>query len=354
MFVSGIGTAVPERRYTQIECWEAARRAPRFRQLTARSKATLQHVLLNAESGIDARYLALERLDEAFDIDPDVLSARYARHAPALAAAAARRALADAGVGPQEVDAVLVSTCTGYLCPGLTSYMSERLGLRADALGLDLVGQGCGAALPNLRAAEALIAAGRSSCVLSICVEVCSAAFYLDDDIGVLISACIFGDGAGAVVLTKSPRPGTREVQWRGAWSLTEPLARDALRFEARGGLLRNILTPEVPALAAEHAAAVLANALGDAGLARRDIRTWIWHAGGKRVLDRLRAVAELEAADVERSARVLREYGNLSSPFVYFVLERVLRERAPAGWWWLSSFGAGFSCHGALLTAAQ
>src|SRR5690349_3876589 len=324
MFLSGIGTAVPDRRYTQGECWEAARRLPRFQQLSARSKATLQRVLLNAESGIDARYLALQSIDEAFDIDPDVLSARYARHAPALAEAAARRALADAGVELREVNAVLVSTCTGYLCPGLTSYMSERLGLRADALGLDLVGQGCGAALPNLRAAEALIAGGRATCVLSICVEVCSAAFYLDDDMGVLISACIFGDGAGAVVLTRSPRAGKREVQWRGAWSLTDPAARDALRFETRGGLLRNILTPEVPALAAEHAAALLANALADAGLTPRDIQSWIWHAGGKRVLDRLRTVAELEAADVERSARVLREYGNLSSPFVYFVLELV------------------------------
>src|SRR3954470_8744211 len=344
MFLSGLGTAVPERRYTQREGWEAVQRASQFCALNARSKATLQAILLNAESGIDARHLALERLDEAFDVDPDTLSARYARHAPALAAAAARRALADAELAPREVDAVLVSTCTGYLCPGLTSYMSERLGLRADVLGLDLVGQGCGAALPNLRAAEALIAAQCSATVLSICVVVCSAAFYIDDDAGVLISACIFGDGAGAAVLTKAAPAAKRRVKWASAWSLIDPAERDALRFETRGGMLRNILTPEVPALASERAAALLASALRDAGLSRGDIRSWIWHAGGKRVLDQLRAAAELEALDVERSARVLREYGNLSSPFVYFVLELALRERAPSGWWWLSSFGAGFS----------
>ena len=354
MFVSGIGTAVPERRYTQAECWQAVRRTPQFGRLSTRSKATLQQVLLNSESGIDARYLALERLDEVFDVNADVLSARYARHAPALAAQAARKALDDARLPPGEVDAVLVSTCTGYLCPGLTSYMTELLRLRSDAVALDLVGQGCGAALPNLRAAEALIAARRARTVLSICVEICSAAFYIDDDPGVLISACIFGDGAGALVLTQEPRPGKRSVHWRGAWSRMEPAARAALRFESREGMLRNILTPEVPALAGEHAAALLAAALEDASLTRRDIRAWIWHAGGKRVLERLRAAAGLEPAHIERSARILREYGNLSSPFVYFVLDAALREHAPGGAWWLSSFGAGFSCHGALLAVAE
>jgi alkylresorcinol/alkylpyrone synthase len=70
-------------------------------------------------------------------------------------------------------------------------------------------------------------------------------------------------------------------------------------------------------------------------------------------VLERLRETLRLEPRDVERSARVLSAYGNLSSPFVYFVLELALREQAPSGSWWMSSFGAGFSCHGALLAVA-
>ena len=353
MFFAGVGTSAPSKRYTQKECWDALRRTPQFARLKPRSKATLQHVLLNESNGIRTRHLALERLEEVFEADPDTLDARFARHAPQLAAAAARSALRDADLQARDIDAVLVSTCTGYLCPGLTSYVSERIGLRADILGLDLVGQGCAAALPNLRAAESLIAAKRCGFVLSICVEVCSAAFYIDDDTGVLISACIFGDGAGAAILAAQPRSGRRQVQWKDAWSLTEPAYRDALRFEERGGMLRNILTPQVPALAGRQASLVLASALRDARLAQQDIRTWIWHAGGQKVLEELRAAARLEAADVERSARVLSEFGNLSSPFVYFELELALREQAPRGYWWLSSFGAGFSCHGALLAVS-
>src|SRR5204862_2667099 len=142
----------------------------------------------------------------------------------------------------REIDAVIVSTCTGYLCPGLTSYVSETLGIRSDAILLDLVGQGCGAALPNLRAGEAFVASRRAGHVLSICVEVCSAAFYLDDDLGVLVSACLFGDGAAAAVLSPKPVPGRRTVEWKSTAPLTNPAKRDALRFEQRGGLLRNIL----------------------------------------------------------------------------------------------------------------
>src|SRR5205085_3015883 len=103
------------------------------------------------------------------------------------------------------------------------------------------------------------------------------------------------------------------------------------------------------PALAAQHARRVLERGLEQAGLARADIRTWVWHAGGQKVLEQVRRSTGLEASDIERSARVLSEFGNLSSPFVYFVLELALRERAAGGWWWMSSFGAGFTCPGAL-----
>src|SRR5882672_8092750 len=120
-------------------------------------------------------------------MNPDALDARFAKHAPIVAAQAAARAMEQAEVSARYIDAVIISTCTGYLCPGLTSYVSERLGLPANTICLDLVGQGCGAALPNLRAADALIRSGGARHVLCVCVEVCSAALYLDNDPGVLI-----------------------------------------------------------------------------------------------------------------------------------------------------------------------
>jgi alkylresorcinol/alkylpyrone synthase len=348
MYLTGLGTAVPERCYSQHECWDALRATPRFRALKAPSRVLLERVLLG-ESGIRTRHLALDSLDEAFELEPDVLQRRFFEHAPALATRAAQAALERAGIAPREVDALLISTCTGYLCPGLTSYVAERLGLRADIVALDLVGQGCGAALPNLRTGAAYLHSGQCATVLSVCVEVCSAALYIDNDPGVLVSACLFGDGAAAAVLSAQPRGEGRSVEWTGALSVGEPADREALRMETRGGLLRNILSRAVPAVAARHAGELFEKS----PVSRSEISQWIWHAGGRTVLDRVRDTLELDESELGCSREMLARYGNLSSPFVLFVLEEALRRDAPGGWWWMSSFGAGFSCHGALLKVA-
>jgi len=348
MFITGLGTAVPLQRYAQRECWEALLQSARFQQLRPRSRAILKKVL-NGSNGIATRHLALENLGQAFELTPDVLQARFARNAPLLAAQAAERALASSGNQPGEIDALVISTCTGYLCPGLTSYVSEWLGCRPNVLTLDLVGQGCVAALPNLCAGEALLAAGRYQRVLSICVEVCSAALYFDDDPGVLISACLFGDGAGAAVLANSPG-GKRPVQWKSNGSLLQPDSRDLLRFEHKAGMLRNILTPRVPVLAAQHAATVLDQVLARAKVRRSQVKGWVMHPGGRDVLLALRERLGLSEHDLRWSATVLREFGNLSSASVYFVLQAALGDSTPDGYWWMSSFGAGFSSHGALL----
>jgi predicted naringenin-chalcone synthase len=351
MFVTGVGTAVPASRYSQRECWEAFRHTPQFHALGAPGRALLERVL-TSEQGVRTRHLALERLADAFELDPDVLHRRYFDHAPELATRAARAALQKSAVELDQVDALIISTCTAYLCPGLTSYVAERLGLRPDVLCLDLVGQGCGAALPNLRAADALIASRQCGTVVSVCVEVCSAALYIDNEPGVLVSACLFGDGAASAVLSSTPS--RRKIEWIDCVSMTDPAERETLRMEQRGGLLRNILSRRVPELAAACASEVLTSSLLRHRLKRDDIRAWIWHAGGRTVLERLRAATGLAEDDTRRSASVLERFGNLSSPFVLFVLEAALAERAPGGWWWMSSFGAGFSCHGALLRVAD
>ncbi len=352
MYLTGVGTATPAARYTKADCLAAFRRSDWYARLDERSHE-LAATVLQRDNGIEARRLAVSSLEEAFQIDPDTLARRFLDHAPALAAEAGARALAAAQCGRDEVDAIVVSTCTGYLCPGLSGYVVQRLGLRADLQAYDLVGQGCAAALPNLQLGRSLLAAGGCRQVLSVCVEVSSAAMYLDDDPGVLISACLFGDGAGAALLSAAPRGPGRTLRWHDQASLIDTSRRDALKFEQRGGMLRNILTRTVPALAAEYADRVLQTVLGRAGVPQAELKAWILHAGGRDVLQALARRFGLDAGELRHSESMLREYGNLSSAFVYFVLEAALAEPAPPGWWWLAGFGAGFSSHGALLEAA-
>jgi predicted naringenin-chalcone synthase len=347
MFIIGAGSATPPNRFTQAQCWDALVASPTYPGLPGRSKAILKKVLLG-ENGIDTRYLAFDRLDEVFTIDPDTLHRRFSKHAPVVAAEAARRALAKAGKRVEEIDALLISTCTGYLCPGLTSYVSEALGLRADAVCLDLVGQGCAAAIPNLGTAEAFVAGGANN-TLSVCVEICSAAFYLDDDPGVLISACIFGDAAGAMVCS-SEASGARPLRWMGWNTSLDPKNRDLLRFEQRHGMLRNVLDKSVPFLVVEQAQNVLRDGLEKFGMKREEIRNWVLHTGGRDVLAAMRAGLELRDEDIAHSVEVLREYGNVSSASVILTLQRALAHDAPRGLWWMSAYGAGISCHGAFL----
>ncbi|RPI15707.1 MAG: stilbene synthase [Lysobacterales bacterium] len=349
MYFRGVGTATPAARYTKAECLAAFQASDWYGRLDARSHL-IARTVLQRDNGIEARRLALDTLDEVFAIDPDTLARRFLAHAPTLATRAATSALAEAALDASEIDAVIVSTCTGYLCPGLSGYVIERLGLRRDVQAFDLVGHGCAAALPNLDLASTLLSSRRCGHVLSACVEVSSAAMYLDDDPGVLISACLFGDGAGAAVVSLEPQPAARRIEWLDSESLIVPSERDRLMFEQRGGLLRNILTRAVPGLAADYASRVLLTVLARRGLTTADVSAWIMHAGGRDVLQALERRLDLDATDLRYSAAMLREYGNLSSAFVYFVLEAAIADAAPDGHWWLSSFGAGFSCHGAML----
>jgi predicted naringenin-chalcone synthase len=136
-----------------------------------------------------------------------------------------------------------------------------------------------------------------------VSVEVCSAAFYLDDDAGVLISACLFGDGAGAAVLSAKNLSHRRSVEWKAAGSLISVKDRDLLRFESRNGRLRNILSPCVPQVAARHARSVFDEVTASAGIDRAEIKGWILHAGGRDVLNELQQTLTLKPSNISRSS---------------------------------------------------
>ena len=337
MYLHALATAVPSATYTQRECWDIIDRSEARARLKKRSLLILQ-TILRGDHGIATRHFAVPDIERVFDLDPDQLNAAFRREAPRLARSSLEEALARAGVRVADLDALLICTCTGYLCPGLTSYVGEQLGLRPDAFLQDLVGLGCGAAIPMLRAASHLIAARPSAVVACVAVEICSAAFYLDDDPGVLISACLFSDGAAASVWRGAPGPGA--LRCFDFDTLHLPAQRDKLRFETRNGKLRNLLHRSVPELAA--------GAVGRlwGGRGPRPVARVVAHPGGRDVLE---AVAPVVAPlGLDASAEVLRRCGNMSSPSVLFALEETLRTAAPgsAGDFWLVSFGAGFTAH--------
>ncbi|HEY1847696.1 MAG TPA: 3-oxoacyl-[acyl-carrier-protein] synthase III C-terminal domain-containing protein [Opitutaceae bacterium] len=337
MYLHALSTAVPDAAFTQADCWRIVEASGVRSRLTRRSMLTV-HSILRSGNGIENRAFAMPDIEKVFDRSPDELNASFRLEAPRLAERALVPALEKAGLRPQDLDALFICTCTGYLCPGLTSYVAENLGLRANAVLHDVVGLGCGAAIPTLRAAAHLLASDPDAKVACVAAEVCSAAFYLDDDPGVIISACLFADGAAATIWSGKPGPGgVRAFDFR---SIHLPAERDKLRFEQRGGKLRNLLDPSVPALAADAVGRLWAER------GERPVARVVTHTGGRDVLQALGPV--LAPHSLEAGARMLSAHGNMSSPSVLFVLEEALREGAPGpdGDFWLVSFGAGFSAH--------
>jgi alkylresorcinol/alkylpyrone synthase len=341
MFLHALATAVPDRSLTQAESLKILQH-PEVRSRLDRRSALVMRTILKGESGIARRHFAIPEVENIWRRTPDELNEGFRMEAPKLAGRALRAALEKAGVAAGELDALLVCTCTGYLCPGLTSYVAEQLGLRADAWLQDLVGLGCGAAIPLLRAGQAVLAARPDAVLACVAVEVCSAAFYLDDDPGVLVSACLFGDGAAATLWRSEP--GDSGLRSHDFTTLHQPEYRDYIRFETRGGRLRNLLRPEVPGLAA----AAVKHLMEEARMRKdaRPIVELVSHGGGRDVLA---AIGEAcPGYSLEASRRVLRDFGNMSSPSVLFALEQALSTGTPdeRGDWLLVSFGAGFSAH--------
>jgi alkylresorcinol/alkylpyrone synthase len=337
MYLHALATAVPPATFTPAQCWEAARRPAVLARLNRRSQLILRSIL-RSDHGIDTRHFAATDLERVFDLTAGELNELFLAEAPKLAGRALADSLARAGIRADELDALFVCTCTGYLCPGLSSYVSQQLGLRANAFLQDLVGLGCGAAIPTLRAASHLLAARPGAVIACVAVEICSAAFYLDDDPGVLISACLFSDGAAATVWRATPGP--HALRCFDFDTLHLPAERDKLRFEQRDGKLRNLLDRSVPELAAT----AVGRLWRDRG--SRPVSRVVAHPGGRDVLEALAPVVAPHT--LAASVATLRRNGNMSSPSVLFALEETLRtaQPGPDGDFWLVSFGAGFSAH--------
>lgn len=337
MFLHSIRSAFPGRPYSQAEIWELIRDSGAGKRVGRRGRKILEAVL-GGDSGIDARYFSVPPPD-LFELGPDDLNRAFEREAPALGGQALSPALADAGVSASQLDALFVCTCTGYLCPGVSGHIAERLGLRPDASLFDFAGSGCGAAVPTMQAAGGFLAQNPGASVAVVAVEVCSAAFDLGEDTGVLVGACLFGDGASASIWKSEPgNPGFGN--WKAARFRQHhaPSERERIRFVKAGGKLRIQLARSVPEAAAEAVIALHAKLekRPDAVLA---------HPGGKDVIG---AVEKALGRPLPETREAMRRYGNLSSPSVLVALED--RLKAPAEDIrdiWLCAFGAGFSAYG-------
>ena len=334
--IAAVATATPPFRWTQAEILRLAGYADALRRG------------FFERSDIEGRYLWMDPARFSPDETVDDLQARFREAALALGEAAARRALAAAGWTPGDVDFLVTTTCTGRLTPSLDAHLVARLGCRADVQRAHIGDTGCASAVVALQQGWNHLAAFPDHRALVVAVEVCSAAYYVDDRLESAVAHAIFADGAGALALGPDGA-GPRVVAHRTHFS---PEHLGAMGFEYPGGRPRIVLSKDVRRIGPAMFEAMTARLLEAHGLKRADVRYWILHSAGRRVLDRAAEVLGLGEAEMRHARAVLRRFGNLSSATILFVLEETLRQESPApgDWGVMIALGPGFAAEGALL----
>ncbi len=331
--ILSIGTAVPTARLDQWRARDFFAAQPGVDRLTAR--------LIGAafdQSAIEHRYSVIGQIGSGgtlFSADGELLSvpstgernAVYRREAPPLSAAAAREALDRAGVDAAEITHVVTASCTGFFAPGPDYLLVKHLGVPVTAQRTHIGFMGCAAAFPALRTAQAIAEASPGAMVLVVCTELCSLHIRSSRDPEQIVASAVFGDGAGAAVVTAAdPRPGR---PWLDAGAFSTAITAEGEQdmdwtigdtgFEMR-------LTSEVPRIIGREIAGVVEAMLGG-GDPLREVDVWAVHPGGRSVLDRVQSGVGLPEESLAHSRAVLRDFGNMSSATILFILQRMLAD---------------------------
>ena len=372
--ILGIGTAVPEFRIDQADAAEQASRlshasARQQRVLTAlylRAGVERRHsvVLTSSTNGLPAEqsFYGAEGHDSAGPTTADRMAA-YDRYSPPLAAAAASRALDDAGVTAGEITHVVTVSCSGFSAPGVDLALMRELRLRRDASRTHIGFMGCHGALNGLRVAKAFAEGTPGACVLLCAIELCSLHHQFHWEPDQIVANALFADGAAAVVIRAAEARRAHPSIQDGGPSASRPAAldivdlrsfviadsHDLIRWQIKDHGFEMTLSAQVPCLIERSLRAWLEDWLGDHGLGIEQIGSWAVHPGGPRIVEACAAAVCPSSERLADSEAVLAEYGNMSSPTVLFVVDR-LRRRGAARPIVALAFGPGIAIEAALL----
>ncbi|MFC1743652.1 type III polyketide synthase [Candidatus Riflebacteria bacterium] len=347
--ISAIATANPPLYVTQEEAYTYYNS---MFDLSDNEMALYRKLLL--DSAIDGRYVGMDTPAEIKETDPDELNRRFLKHGRKTGAKAVNLALKQSGLKPEDIGGIVVNSCTGYLCPGLSSYIFEDIGFPSNVQFVDLMGIGCGGALPNLSVAAGMLAGKLRKPVISLSVEICTATLFMGNDPGLIVSNSIFGDGASAAILVSD----TEEVNESQGVALVDyesglfPRYRSDLQYRMEDHRLRNVLSTRVPTIGAKTILEVATRLLDRNKLTKDQIKYWAVHSGGTAVLEGIGHAFGLKNNELCYSYEVFKKYGNMSSPSVMFVLQNILEHGKPekGQYGLLLAFGAGFSAFAILL----
>jgi predicted naringenin-chalcone synthase len=257
--------------------------------------------------------------------------AMYAEEVGPLAVRACRESLAQSGFAPASITHLVTVSCTGFAAPGMDYAILTQLELPPTVERTHVGFMGCHGALNGLRVANAFATANPRARVLVCAAELCSLHYYYGNAADKLIANAIFADGAAAVVgcsaIATLPEP---EWQLAASGSCLIPNSREDMAWTVGNNGFEMTLSRRVPSLIAKHLQPWLESWLSDNGLSLAEVRSWAIHPGGPKIISAVEESLTLPPEVVEPSRSVFRDFGNMSSPTVLFILRKLREANAP------------------------
>lgn len=339
-------TAHPPYRYDQAEVIAAL---PLWLRADRRLLTLAQRVFENA--AVQTRYGCRPLLDLEQPLSVTEASRLYRESACTLGENVVRESLARARVRPEDVNLIITTSCTGFMIPSLDAYLANTLGFSKHVKRLPVTELGCAAGGVALARAFDYLRAFPHHTVLVVAVELPSLTFQFRDlSPANVVSCALFGDGAAAIVLSGEPQPGQPRIL--ATESTLFPQTTEVMGFDLRDSGFHIVLSAEIPELVRAEVPQLVSRFLEGHGVSVGDISHFLLHPGGRRVLEGLVECLGVTPEHVVVSKTILRDYGNLSSASVLFILDRFLttEQTRPGDLGLLLAFGPGFSAEALLL----
>jgi prepilin-type processing-associated H-X9-DG protein len=360
--ILGIGTATPPHRIAQQEAaeWATALSLDQshrstvtklYRRVGVRTRHSV--LLTAAADGVPAHERLYLRATSAEDLGPSI-SARmqaYEASAGSLAFEASQRALQDGHSDPSSITHLVTVSCSGFTAPGFDVALIRDLQLPPGVQRTHIGFMGCHGALNGLRVAKAFAEANSQACVLLCAVELCSLHHQYQGGTDQIVANALFADGSAAVVgRSVAPSNGSSKA-WRliATGSTIIPETESCMTWQIRDHGFQMGLSPQVPDVIEGKLRPWLECWLSEQQLSIDDVGCWAIHPGGPRILQACAKALDLTDEDLQTSQEVLADYGNMSSPTVLFIVDRLRRagRRPPCV---MLAFGPGLTAEVALL----
>jgi len=337
--VISIGTAVPQHKHSQVQLAEYM---SHMYGLQEDEKRKLK--LLHAKSAIDIRYSVLSDFSEKEHASNFFATAQFPENSPTIdsrlekyfhhAAPLAGEAIKDCITSDVPLSAIthlITVSCTGMSAPGIDVELIKILGLSKDIKRSSINFMGCYAALHGLQQADYICRADAGAKVLVVCVELCTLHFQSNNTLDNWVANSLFSDGAAAVIITSDEFVKRENISGFRLEKFHSQIISDghkdmAWQISSKGFLMT--LSAYIPQLIEQNLQQFLTNTLEGMNVDKDQISRWAIHPGGRKILDAVTQELALEDKELESAYETLRNYGNMSSPTILFVLKNIFKQQ--------------------------